>query len=948
MDIGTVKPVRLEDEVRVSYLDYAMSVIVSRSIPDVRDGLKPVHRRILYAMNDMGLRYNTPHRKCARIVGEVLGKYHPHGDAPVYEALVRMAQDFSMRAMLVDGQGNFGSVDNDPPAAMRYTEARLAKISQEMLVDIDKDTIDFAPNFDDSLKEPTVLPARVPNLLVNGSAGIAVGMATSIPPHNLGEVCDGVVHLIDNPDATVDDLLAYVKGPDFPTGGTMLVGDGREALRKAYATGQGKVVVQARSHVEETSKKRTRIVVTELPYQVNKAELVERIATLVKERKIEGISELRDESDRKGMSVVIELKKDTHPQQVLNNLYKRTSMRSSHFINMLTLVDQQPRVANLREILGYYVDFRREVVRRRSEFELNEARQKAHILEGLKVALDQLDLVIATIRKAPSAEAARGELMSIFGLSQVQAQAILDMQLRRLAALERQKILDDLEETLKAIAYLEGILADPTKLLGIVKSEVLELKSKYKDARRTVVSEEEVKEFRPEDLIDHQLSVVTLSANGYIKRLPCDTYRLQHRGGRGVAGIATRGADVARSFIMADTHDTLLFFSDKGKVYARKCYEVPQDVSRTAKGTPVVNLIASPDATEGITAIVRLSSTEDAKFMILATRRGKIKKILLRSLASIRSNGLKIMRLDKGDVVTGAELANEGDEIIMVSKKGEGARFSVDVLRTASRTSGGVRGLRLVPGDELVGMNVAAPDSMLLLVTELGYGKRTRASNFPLQGRGGKGRRAYRVMAKTGEVVAAKLVSASRVLMLISERGIVLRVPLESLPVQGRHTRGVILMRLDAGDKVVSTSFIEDEDSEKLFGQVPLKKRSARAEGTSVEVKGKEKLVTPVSKKSAGAEEVSVEVKGKEKLVTPAPKKSARGSAPSVKKDDKGKPRKKNARGGAVPVEKKIKGKSRGPVAKKSSRAGAASVEKKAKGKSASPSSKKRPRGGPA
>jgi len=570
---GKIKPVNIEDEIKRSYLDYAMSVIVSRALPDVRDGLKPVHRRILYVMDGLGLSHSSSYKKSARIVGEVLGKYHPHGDTSVYDAMVRMAQDFSMRYVLVDGQGNFGSVDNDPPAAMRYTEVRLANISEQMLVDIEKDTVDLMPNFDDSLKEPVVLPTRLPNLLVNGSSGIAVGMATNIPPHNLGEVCDAISYLIDNPEAMVNELTQFIKGPDFPTAGIIL---GHDGIRSAYATGHGRVVVRAKAHVSDTTEmERRQIIVTELPYQTNKATLLERIAQLVKDKKVRGISELRDESDRHGMRIVIELRKDAQPQQLLNNLYKYTAMQSAFFVNMLALVDGQPRVISLKEALQHYIAFRREVITRRSRFELKVAKTRAHILEGFKIALDHIDKVVATIRKSETAEAARRNLMTGFSLSQAQAQAILDMQLRRLANLERRKILDEYAEVVKKIAYLEDLLANPKRILLLIKEDVQELKSKYGDPRRTEIREQEAIEFREEDLVPHQEVVITFSKRGFIKRLPSRTYEPQHRGGKGVIGMITREEDAVRLLAVADTHDDLLFFTNRGKVFRIKCYEIP-------------------------------------------------------------------------------------------------------------------------------------------------------------------------------------------------------------------------------------------------------------------------------------------------------------------------------------------------------------------------------------
>jgi DNA gyrase subunit A len=804
MDIGTVKVVKIEDEVRTSYLDYAMSVIVSRALPDIRDGLKPVQRRILYAMNELGLRHTSSYKKCARIVGEVLGKYHPHGDAPVYEALVRMAQDFSMRYRLVDGQGNFGSMDNDPPAAMRYTEARLADITQEMLLDIDKDTVDFAPNFDDSLKEPVVLPSRIPNLLINGSSGIAVGMATNIPPHNLSEVCRAVAFLIDNPECEIDQLIELVPGPDFPTGGIII---GREEIRKAYTTGQGKVVIRGDAQIEEVAKGRHHIVITELPYQTNKAELVERIANLVKDKKIEGISDLRDESDREGMRIVVELKKDAQAEQVLNNLYKRTALQSTFFVNMLALVDGQPRVIGLKEAVQDYIDFRQQVIVRRSQFELKQAKERAHILEGLKIALDNLDEVVTIIRNSRSAEAARSELVNVLGLSVPQAQAILDLQLRRLVALEQQKILDEYAQTIKTIAYLEDLLANPKKILYLIKQEAEELGSKYGDDRRTKLSEQEAADFSEEDLIPHQEVVVTLSNRGYIKRVPTDVYRLQHRGGKGVRGMTIKEADSASVFILADTHDTLLFFTSKGRVFALKCYRIPQDTSRTAKGTPLVNLLPIDPGERMATAVK--ADFVPGKHLVLVTAKGKVKRTPIEKFAYLRNRGLIAITVRSGDEAVVARMASDSDELILVTEQGKSIRFPVSGFRALSRGSQGVRGIRLNPGDRVVAMEVIYPGAYVLTVTSNGFGKFSLVAAYPVHRRGGKGVLAHRVGDKIGKVVAATLTSRTGELMLVSGRGVIIRVPKESIPVHGRSTKGVSLMRTEQGSKVLSIACLE-------------------------------------------------------------------------------------------------------------------------------------------
>jgi DNA gyrase subunit A len=758
-------------------------------------------------MAGLGLSNTGPHKKSARVVGEVLGKYHPHGDTSVYDAMVRMAQDFSMRYLLVDGQGNFGSMDNDPPAAMRYTEVRLAPISEQMLVDIDKDTVDFVPNFDDSLNEPSVLPTRLPNLLVNGSSGIAVGMATNIPPHNLGEVCDAISYLIDNPEATVDELTQFIKGPDFPTAGIIL---GQEGIKNAYATGHGRVVVRAKVHFGDVlGVVRRQIIVTELPYQTNKAALVERIAELVKDKKIGGISELRDESDRQGMRIVIELRREAQPEQVLNNLYKYTSMQSAFFVNMVALVDGQPRVISLREALQYYINFRHEVITRRSRFELKVAKTRAHILEGLKIALDHIDEVIATIRKSETAETARHNLMTGFSLSQVQAQAILDMQLRRLANLERRKIIDEYTEVIRTIAYLEDLLANPKKMFLLIKEEVDELKSKYSDPRRTEISEEGAVEFDEEDLIPHQRVVVTISNRGFVKRVPSRSYKPQHRGGRGIIGMVTREADAVRLLTVADTHDNLLLFTNRGKVFSFRCYEIPADSSRTAKGIAVVNLFPITEG-ERVTAMVAVTDFSPDAYLLMATCRGEIKKTTLDRFASVRSSGLIAMDLEEGDELVAASLATDQDDVILITQKGQSIRFAVSSLRATSRTSGGVCGIRLMLGDQVVGMDIAYPDRFLLVVTTGGFGKLTPVGDYPRQHRAGSGVRTFKLIEKAGDVAGARMVSLSQQAMIISADGIVICTPVkeqdprQGITIQGRSTQGVRLMRLGHSDKVVA------------------------------------------------------------------------------------------------------------------------------------------------
>jgi DNA gyrase subunit A len=816
MVIGATRPVNIEEEMRSSYLDYAMSVIVSRALPDVRDGLKPVHRRILYGMRELGLSHNSAYRKSARIVGDVLGKYHPHGDTSVYDAMVRMAQDFSMRYLLVGGQGNFGSVDNDPPAAMRYTEARLTEIAEQMLLDIDKDTVDFVPNFDNSLTEPSILPTRVPNLLVNGSSGIAVGMATNIPPHNLTEVCNAVIHLIDFPDATINDLTQFVKGPDFPTAGIIM---GLDGIQNAYATGYGRVVVQARAHILDAQEGggRRQIIISELPYQVNKAALVEKIADLVKDKRVTGIAELRDESDRQGMRVVIELKREAQPEMVLNTLYKYTPMQSSFFINMLALVDGQPRVLSLKEALQYFIDFRRTVIIRRTKYELKQAKERAHILEGLKIALDNIDEVIKLIRAAKNTEAARHDLRQRFNLSEMQAQAILDMQLRRLANLERQKILDEYAEVIKTISYLEDVLANTKKILGLVKEETIALRDKFGDERRTEISEAGIKEFHVEDLIPHQRVAVTLSHRGFIKRVPVHTYTPQHRGGKGIIGHVTREEDAVRLLTVADTHDNMLFFTNKGRVFSLKCYEIP-DASRTGKGTAVINLFPIMEG-EKVTAVVDVSNFPEDYYLVMITRLGEIKKTRAENFASVRSSGIIAIDLPQGDELVDACITTDQDDVLVITRNGKASKFGVGELRTASRTSGGVRGVRVTPGDQVVSMDVAYEGTYLLVVTAFGYGKLTPVEEYPKHHRGGGGVLTFHVIEKTGEVAAARVVTQTQQLMIISAEGIVINTPVKEkdptkggISVQHRTTQGVRLMRLDAGDRVVSITCYENKE----------------------------------------------------------------------------------------------------------------------------------------
>ena len=800
-----IRPVRIEEEMRNSYLDYAMSVIVARALPDVRDGLKPVQRRILYAMDDLGMRAGTAYRKSARLVGDVLGKYHPHGDTAVYDALVRMAQDFSLRYPLIDGQGNFGSVDDDPPAAMRYTEARLANIAQEMLADIDRDTVDFGVNFDDSLREPLVLPARLPNLLINGASGIAVGMATSIPPHNLREVCDAVIHLIDHPEATVDDLIKSIQGPDFPTGGIIM---GREGIHSAYSSGRGRVVVRARAAIEDMARGgRKQIVVTEIPYQVNKATLVEKIALLAKDKKVDGISDIRDESDRHGMRVVIELRREAQAEIVLNNLYKHTALQSAFSVNTLALVDGQPQVLPLKRILRHYIDFRRQVITRRAEFDLKRAQDRAHILEGLRIALNNLDAVINLIRQSADADAARQGLMQQFSLTQIQAQAILDMQLRRIAALERGRIEEEYQGLVKTIAELQALLADPQKILAEIKKETRKLRKDYGDNRRTEITGEEARSYTPEEQIQHQEMVITITQRGYIKCMPASTYRAQHRGGRGITGMLPREADVLQHLLVADTHDTLMFFTNRGKAYSLRCFEIPPDSTRTTRGTPAVNLLSLSEG-ERINAVVVKTGIGEGGYILLATRMGEIKRMEFSALANIRSNGLIAMDIEDGDEVVSAWQAGEGDEVVMVSEMGMAARFPISDIRVSSRKSGGVRGMRLDPGDRVVSMDVVIPGAQLLVLSRNGFGKMTPIQAYRRTGRGVKGVKTLRVTDKTGPVAVAHLVVDATEVLLVSEKGTIERVLLSEISVQGRTTQGVTIMRLGADDYVATAASI--------------------------------------------------------------------------------------------------------------------------------------------
>lgn len=803
MELGNIKPVNIVEEMTSAYLDYSMSVIVSRALPDVRDGLKPVHRRILYAMEQMGLQSTKQFRKCAGTVGEVLKSYHPHGDSAVYDALVRMAQPWAMRYPLILGQGNFGSQDDDPPAAMRYTEAKMAAITDELLRDIDKDTVDFLPNYDNQTTEPTVLPARLPNLLLNGATGIAVGMATNIPPHNLHEICDGIIYLIDNPDATTEELSRIIRGPDFPTGGLI---QGREGIRNTYANGRGRIVIRARTHIEEGERGRLSIITTELPYQVNKAELIKKIAELARDKKIDGIAEVRDESDRQGMRMLIELKRDANPESVLNQLFKYTAMQSAFNTNMLALVDRQPRTLTLKAFLQHHINHREVVLTRRTRYELARAEARKHILEGLKIALDNLDAVIETIRSSRSAyEDGLSNLRARFGFSDEQARAILDMRLARLAALERQKIEEELREVLKNIEYYRLLLSDISEIRKLIKEDLKELKEKYGDARRTEIHDTEAQAFKDEDLIPNEEVVVTLTERGYIKRLPSNTYRAQRRGGRGVTGMVTREDDAVRHLLVTHTHDSLLFFTDRGRVFQLKVYELP-DVSRTARGEHQINLI-STDQRERVTAIVSVPKGVSRDYMIVATKKGEVKKTPMSEFEVVRRQGLIAMNLEEDDELIGAKMARADDEILLTTAQGQAIRFTVAELRSASRMSGGVRGIRLSKGDTLVSLNLARDDSELLIVTEHGYGKCTPMSEYPRHSRGGSGVITAKVTDKTGRVAAARLITElDSDLMIISASGIVIRTDASHIKRSGRSTQGVIMMNLADGDVVVAVA----------------------------------------------------------------------------------------------------------------------------------------------
>lgn len=804
-----IQEVNISQEMRSSFLDYAMSVIVSRALPDVRDGLKPVHRRILYAMHDLGMTPDKPHKKSARIVGDVIGKYHPHGDSAVYETMVRMAQDFNYRYMLVDGHGNFGSVDGDAAAAMRYTEARMSKISMELLRDINKDTIDYQDNYDGSEKEPVVLPSRFPHLLVNGASGIAVGMATNIPPHQIGEVIDGVLALSKNPDITIGELMEIIPGPDFPTAGQIM---GKSGIRKAYETGRGSITLRAKVEIEERENGKQAIIVTEIPYQVNKAKLIEKIAELVREKKIDGISDLRDESDRKGMRIVIEVRRDANVNVLLNNLYKQTALQTSFGINMLALVDGEPKVLNLKQILEHYLDHQKVVIRRRTAFELRKAEARAHILEGLRIALDHIDEVINLIRSSKTTDIAREGLMEKFSLTEKQAQAILDMRLQRLTGLEREKIEEEYNELVKLIEELKGILASEEKVLDIIREELEEIKERFNDERRTEIIATGLEAFEDEDLIPKENIVITLTHKGYIKRLPVSTYRSQKRGGRGIQGMGTNADDFVEHLLTTCTHDTILFFTNKGKVYRAKGYEIPE-FGRTAKGLPIINLLEI-DQDEWINAIIPVPGFVDDWFLFFATKEGICKRSPLSQFSNIRNSGLIALHLREGDELISVHLTDGTKDIVIGTKNGMLIRFHEQDVRSMGRTATGVKGITLEKNDEVVGMEVLDPGVDVLVVTENGYGKRTHESEYRIQTRGGKGLKTCNITPKNGSVVSVKAVRGDEDLMIITGNGVLIRMDVNDISSMGRNTVGVKLIKLDENEHVSTVALVEKEEQE--------------------------------------------------------------------------------------------------------------------------------------
>ena len=832
----SVEEVSIEDEMRAAFLDYAVSVIVSRALPDARDGLKPVHRRILYAMHDMGLRANASYKKSARIVGEVLGKYHPHSDQAVYDALARMAQDFSLRYPLVNGQGNFGSIDGDSPAAMRYTEAKMTRLTEMLLQDIEMDTVDWGPNFDDSLEEPMVLPGKLPNMLANGSSGIAVGMATNIPPHNLNEICDAVMHMIDNwelrEQVGLDKLMEIVKGPDFPTGGVIL---GTEGIRQAFATGRGQVLVRARTQIEETNNGRFRIIVTEIPYQINKTTLIERIATLARSGRLDSISDLRDESDRRGMRIVIELKRGASPRKEQNRLFKFTPLQTTFSVNALALVDNEPVTLGLRRALLVYIEHRFDVITRRTEFELSKQRERAHILEGLRIALGSLDEVIETVRNSPSAEDARTQLMERFSLSQVQAQAILDLQLRRLAALEQQKIEDEYQEVMARIVYLEDLLASPHKIRGLIRDDILELKEKHADERRTFIVPHASGDFSDEDLIPQENVLISFSTNAYIKRMPANAFRAQGRGGRGVKGMTTRGEDAVMDLRFARTLDHILFFTNKGRVYSSRVYELPEG-SRTAKGVHIANVLTLQH-NETVTTMLTLADFGQATYITLLTRQGRIKRVKASAFANVRTNGLIAMNLDDNDSLEWARLTSGKQEFIIVTRNGKALRFHETQVRALGRTAAGVWAIRLRENDVITSCDVVQSGTDLLVLHERGWGKRVSLNEYRPQGRYTQGvwttDRSRR--AEVGPIVAARVVNEKDQITVITSNGIMLRTPVSGISQMGRSTRGVRIVNLGTGDSVAALAVLGHEDLTRTTEGME-KRRSAEPEAISGQV----------------------------------------------------------------------------------------------------------------
>jgi DNA gyrase subunit A len=821
LNTGNIQQVDIDAQMREAYLDYAMSVIVARALPDARDGLKPVHRRILYAMHELGMRSNTAYKKSARIVGEVLGKFHPHGDSAVYESMARMAQDFSMRYMLVDGQGNFGSVDGDAPAAMRYTEARLQKLAEELLADLDKDTVDFGPNFDDSLEEPLVLPARVPNMLLNGTSGIAVGMATNIPPHNLRELTDAIIFLIDNyekmDDISLGELMKHIQGPDFPTGGIII---GREGIESAYGTGKGRLVVRGMAHIEEGKSGRHEIIITEIPYQVNKSSLIERIAELVRGDKIDQISDLRDESDQRGMSIVIELKRGAQPRKVLNQLYKYTALQSTFGVQLLALVDGEPRTLPLKRALQIFIEHRQTVIVRRTNFDLAKARARQHILDGYLIALNNLDAVIKTIRESQDADAAKTNLIKRFKLSELQAQAILDMQLRRLAALERWKIEEEHKQVAEQIAYLEDLLANPKKILALIQNDMHDLAEKYGDDRRTRIAAEATEELSEADLVQDEAVLISLTERGYIKRVAASAFRSQTRGGRGVMGHTTKDEDVVVALIPARSLDTMLFFSDKGKVYSEKVYQIP-DADRTAKGIPLVNVLAL-DANERVTAAIAVSDFSAHGYCILATVRGKVKRVVMEEFASVRPSGLIAMTLEEGDQLGWARVTSGKDEVIFVTENGQALRFSESKVRSMGRQASGVQAIRLRSGDSVTSMDVVEKDGSLLVVTSGGYGKQTSLKEYSPKGRatGGISTIDQKALKEIGRIIAARVVQTDDDLTIITSNGVAIRIKNKTVKQAGRATKGVHLIKPQPGDSVASVARISAEDLKKAGAEV--------------------------------------------------------------------------------------------------------------------------------